>query len=236
MQLVKVERNTPFADSQIISKKLGVKHHEVVSVVENVIDDLVRVQPALKTGKFSPKWIEEERSYRNRKFKAYRINRPMFSFVMSRMTKNKKAVKWFAEFNRAFYEMEEMIFREAYNKRTDKWLLTRSKSKSIRKDTMDIVKVFIDYAIAQGASKNAENYYSNITKATYKALELVTIENPKIRDTLEIFELFELTLAEDLVQRKLKEYMDLGRGYKDIFQSLKKDIEAFHTTAKLLKL
>jgi hypothetical protein len=150
------------------------------------------------------------------------------------MTKNKKAIKWFAEFNRAFYEIEEMLFREAYNKKNDNWLLTRSNSKIARKQETDVIKEFAEYATSQG-SQNAWTYYKHITNATYKALGLLVNKKPALRDTLKTFELYEISLAESLIRRKLKEYMKLGREYHDIFQSLKKDLEEFHTTAKLLK-
>jgi phage regulator Rha-like protein len=229
MQLVEKIGNDAYAESNLISRKVGAKHATIVLTLDRIIEDLGSSRITLK---HPPKFIKEEREYRGQKFTAYLINRPMLSLLMARL-KTKRAKEWFFEFNDAFYEMEEVIFRESYNKNNQEWIALRGETKVLRKETTDVIKEFTEYATKQG-SKSAKFYYKHFTNATYKALGMIVNKKPKLRDTMRVFELYELILAEKFIQDKIKEYMELGRNYKDIYQTIKKDLEGFMTTNKLL--
>ncbi len=61
----------------------------------------------------------------------------------------------------------------------------------------------------------------------------MTQRKPKLRDTMNFYELAELLLAERLVRGALKKYMALGRNYKDIYDSVKDDLIQFGTGLSL---
>ena len=70
-------------------------------------------------------------------------------------------------------------------------------------------------------------YYKHYTNATYTALNLMQLKKPKLRNTLEFRELIDLSRAETLCRIKIKEYMQQGIFYKDIYKLVKKDLENF---------
>jgi hypothetical protein len=128
--------------------------------------------------------------------------------------------------------MEESINKNNLNKSDTKFLEARQQAKLGRREETDVIKDFVEYATNQG-SQNAKMYYINITKATYKALELMIQKKPALRDTLNIYELAELLLAERVAKNSLKKYMELGRHYKDIYKSVAEDLEQFGKTLRL---
>ena len=224
MALVEVKKNEIFCDSSLVAKKFGIQHAKVIKVIENLIERLRVIQS-------HPKVEEFTKEYRGQSYKAYLMDREFFSMLCMRFD-NEKALKWQLKFNNAFYEMEERILKSIENKQDNKFIEVREQTKIARKEETDIIKEFVDYAIKQG-STNAKFYYSNITKATYRALELMVQKKPKLRDTLDIYQLSELLLAERVAKNSLKKYMELGRHYKDVYKCVADDLTTFGNSLKL---
>ena len=106
-------------------------------------------------------------------------------------------------FIEAFEKMEQELLKVKTNQSNLEWSKTREQGKNIRLELTDTIKEFVEYATEQG-SKNANRYYSNITKMEYKALGLMQEKIPKLREVLDTMELFQLIMAEDLVKRQIK--------------------------------
>ena len=225
MQLVTTDGGMVLTDSQIIARSLGMKHKEVMRVVDGFLDDY----PDLRGISNPPKNIEylrlEPRNYRGKDFTAAVMNRECFTLVFMRF-ETQKARQMQREFNAAFYEMERRLLQHEANRKDQTWIASRESGKIGRKEETDVIKEFVDYATGQG-SKNANFYYKHITNATYRALELLVQKKPKLRDTLNCYELAELLLAERLVLTRIKDYMTKGRHYKDIYESVTEDLMAY---------
>lgn len=227
MNLVEVNKDEIFCDSLVVSKKFGQKHAYTVRTIKKLIEDI----SDLRVISNHPKVVEEERVYRGTKYTAYLMNRPFFSLLAMRM-KGKKAIEWQLKFNNAFYEMEKRILQGQVNDSDSSWISSRSQGKIARKEETDAIKIFVEYATAQG-SQSAKYYYKHITNATYKALGLMAQKDPKLRNSMSIYEVSQLLLAEKLAKDKLIEYMNLGRNYKDIYQSVKEDLIKFSDAMRL---
>ena len=226
MKLVRALNNEAFCDSVMVSKKFGQKHSELTKTIRKLKAQVEE----LRGGATPPKVQEFQQMYRGQEFTAYLMDRTFFSLLAMRF-RGLKALEWQIKFNDAFYEMELKLLN-LQNSKKQQQLLARKDGILVRKEETNAIAEFIDYAVSQG-SRSAKWYYSHITKATYKALELVLTEAPSLRDTLGVYELSELLLAERLVICKLYEYMSLGRNYKDIFQSIKKDLIHFGTSIRV---
>lgn len=224
MDLVKVKNNNVFCDSSLVAKKFGIQHFSVVKTIEKLEERLRSIDNCPKIEKF-------EKLYRGQTFTAYLMDREFFTLLCMRF-ENKKALEWQVKFNNAFYEMEERILKDISNKSDSNFIEAREQSKISRREETDVIKDFVEYATKQG-SKNAKFYYSNITKATYRALELMVQKKPKLRDTLDIYQLSELLLAERVAKNSLKKYMELGRDYKDVYKCVAEDLTAFGNSLKL---
>lgn len=228
MELVEVKRNEVFCDSHLVAKKFGFKHHYVVDRINRVEAIISSVKGV--TGCY-PKCSTEEREYRGNKYTAYLMNRDFFSFLVMRF-KGKKAIKWQLEFIAAFNAMENRILVADKNATDPQWLGQREQGKIARLEETDVIKEFVDYATEQG-SKSAIFYYKHITNATYKALGLMVQRKPRLRDTMNLYEISELLLAERLAKNSLEKYMNLGRHYKDIYESVKDDLMQFGSGLRL---
>ncbi len=221
MKLVEVKRNEVYCDSHTIAVSFGLKHVYVSRVAKQLMEDVdkgwVVGDPA--------KCFVEERSYRTLKYTAYIMNRKFFSLLAMRF-KGKKATRWQSLFIDAFDEALLYITKANQNANDTLWLTQRKQCKIARKEETDVIKEFVDYATKQG-SKNAKFYYKHITNSAYSALHLMVQKKPKLRDTMDVYEISELLLAERIAKKSLKKYMKLGRHYKDIYESVKDDLLNF---------
>jgi len=224
MDLVQYKSNEIYCDSSVVAKRFGIQHAKVVRTIENLIERLRVTQSHAKVEKFT-------KQYRGQTYVAYYMDREFFSMLSMRFD-NDKALEWQVKFNNAFYEMEERILKSIDNKSDTTFIEARQQTKLGRREETDVIKDFIDYATNQG-SKSAKFYYKHITNATYKALELMIHKKPALRDTLDIYQLSELLLAERVAKNSLKKYMDLGRNYKDIYKSVSEDLIIFGNSLKL---
>lgn len=198
-------------NSRNLAREFGVKNIDIVRMIDNLI-------PKMKDFvcfDLKPKYNKNEESYRSRKFKTYNINKDL-AFILAIRLDTKKARKWQGLFLSAFNTMENHI----------------SDKEIARKEETDVIKDFVEYATNQG-SKSAKFYYKHITNATYKALGLISQKKPKLRDMMNIYEIAELMLAERVARNSIKKYMELGRHYKDIYESVKDDLVAFSSGLKI---
>jgi Rha family phage regulatory protein len=221
-QLVEVQRGEVFCDSQMVAEKFGYKHFHVAKVIQKLIDEFSKI----KTSQVSGLNIKEvEREYRGRTFKAYLMDRRSFSLLSMRFV-GIKALEWQVKFNDAFYAMERQLLLESNNKNNATWITQREQGKLVRLVTTDTIKDFVEYAKAQG-SQNAQFYYKHITETCYRCLQLVQAKRPKLRDTLDLFQLNQLMVAEVVADRSIRKHMSDGEHYKTIFTLVKQDLERF---------
>jgi len=221
MELVEVSRNEVYCDSSIVARKFGLKHIYVVAIIKKVIKDLSKI----RVGGATPKHKTASAEYRGADYTVYLMNKDFFTLVVMRF-KGSNALRWQLEFIAAFNAMEQRLLSKDANANDPAWLKQRENSKQVRLEETDVIKEFVEYAEAQG-SKGAKWYYKHITNATYGALDLISQKKPKLRDTMNFYEISELLLAERRARHLLKKYMALGRNYKDIYESVKDDLIAY---------
>ncbi len=221
VELVEVKKNEVFCDSSMVARKFGMKHLYVARMIRQLIGDLEKVKEVTKL----PKYFTEERIYRGHKYTAYLMDRVFFSMLVMRF-RGKKAMLWQLKFIEAFDSMEKRILLADQNANDTLWLTQRKQGKIARREETDVIKDFVDYATSQG-SKHAKFYYKHITNSAYRALGLMVQSKPKLRDTMNLYEVSELLLAERLAKNSLKKYMGLERNYKDIYENVKDDLQKY---------
>lgn len=227
MELVEFKKNDIYCDTGLIARKFGMQHAKVVQAMNTLIPKL----DDFRVTGFHPRFETEDREYRGKKYTAYLLNRDCFILLGMRFD-TKLARKWQGQFIAAFNTMEQRILVADENATNTQWIGQRSQGKIARLKETDTIKEFVEYATSQG-SKSAKFYYKHITNATYKALGLMVQSKPKLRDTMNLYELSELLLAERLAKSKIKKYMNLGRNYKDIYNSVRDDLLSFGSGLRL---
>jgi prophage antirepressor-like protein len=108
------------------------------------------------------------------------------------------------------------------------WQKARLEGKAVRRYETDVIKEFVEYAINQG-NTSAQHYYALVTTATYKALFILDQGGQwkGLRERMSAMQLTTLSTAEAIAQRYIKEGMELGMNYSDIYLYAKRKVEDF---------
>ncbi|MDP1596902.1 MAG: Rha family transcriptional regulator [Methylotenera sp.] len=231
--LVENKYGEAYADSAVVARKFDMKHNKLISVVESVFSDYPDLRGSSNTPQSTEKYFTEERIYHGQRYTAYMMNRAFFSLVAMRFN-SQPAREWQRKFNTAFYQLEKQLLLAKNHKHDEQWVLQRTQTKLLRKAETDVIEQFVDYATEQG-SRNANNYYSLITTATYKALGLIQYKQLNLRNTLNALQLSWLVTLESLVQASLRKYMSLNVHYKEIYKLVANDIREYAAPLTLLE-
>jgi Rha family phage regulatory protein len=224
--LVVLHNEKPMVSSQIIAEKFGKVHAKLIRDIDNL-----HCSESFKGANFG------KCSFKNkmgREFDGYMMTKDGFAFLCMGFT-GKKAAEWKEKYIAAFNAMESQLARRDEG---IEWKQARLQSKQARRSVTDTISDFVKYAEDQG-SKSAVMYYSNITKMEYKALELIA-KNENVskgfRDTLDSMQLCFLSAAEQVAKAALKNGMDNGLHYKEIYIDAKLKVTAYASTVGFARL
>ena len=122
------------------------------------------------------------------------------------------------------YDVIQSIKKNGYyiaSEKDEKWLGIRRETKEVRKAETDQIKLFVEYARAQG-SQHADRYYVSLTKLINRRLGIESGGRDKAYQRT----LMHLKSLETVVELHLATLMEEGLPYKEIYQGVKKFIEA----------
>lgn len=102
----------------------------------------------------------------------------------------------------------------------EKWIGTRNESKQVRRYETDQIKLFVEYAKAQG-SRNADRYYTIFTKLVDGKLGIGSGQ----RDNLSQETLMDLKALETIVKMRIRTLMESNVHYKKIYRDVKQMVE-----------
>lgn len=201
------KRQEPYTTSDLIAEFAGIQHHTVTRLIRNHADDFED---------FGVLGFEIHKPLPNsqggRPDKIYRLNEQQATLLMTYL-KNTAQVRMFKkELVRQFYAMRE-ILRE---RQTRGWLMARAEGKKARRLETDAIKLFVEYAEAQG-SKNPGKYYMNFTKL---ANQVVGIK-PGDRDSGTTSQLLDLRMVENVIDLAILNEITAREEYHQAFQNIK---------------
>lgn len=224
--LVQFIDNEPRVSTLDLADLLGVQNRALVKLLQRYKLEfeefgLLAFKMLVKKQKGKPKtyvFLNEDQAY--------------FLLVLSRNTENAVTLK-----QRLIKEFTRLRKRQVRQANLE-WQKARADGKIARHVETDTIQAFVDYATQQG-SRNAQRYYCNLTKMTYKALGLVEqglkIPN-QLRDLLDGMQLSFLTTAEYVCASAISEGMARHLFYKDIYQLARERVENYARTVKGLSL
>ena len=161
-----------------------------------------------------------------RPVKVYLINEDQFTFLAMMMRNTPEVVKLKVKIAKEFIRMRQTISNLISQRQDPNWQNVRSDGKQVYLQKTDVIKQFVDYAKAQG-STSAERYYSNLATMENKALFLIERKYKNMREIMTIKQLMQIATADDVVEKAIKEGMDNGLPYKDIYQLAKERVISF---------
>ena len=222
--------NEVFTTSQIVARELEVPHKNLLRTITKIIEK----QGSGVSGVFSQKFIKTKlKNKMNITFDGYSLNKPAFFKLIMQLWNYEKADIIQNKFIQAFFEMEKALL----NHQNTSWKEIRETWKVTRLEFTDEIKLFVEYATKQW-SKNTRFVYSNFTKMTYKALELINAnKTTPIREYLDTADLWNLRLAEQVAIESINKWIKEELHYKEIYQNAKNDvIKIFNLLPKQKKL
>ena len=107
------------------------------------------------------------------------------------------------------------------------WQQTRQQGKEGRLLETECIKEFVAYAKGQG-SQHAERYYCSFTRLANKAAGI-----DSSRENATVQQLNNLSLIEHIIEQVLRECMQQGKPYKEVYLACKARVEQFQEIAYL---
>ena len=223
--LVIMINDMPMVNSELVAKKFGKAHRDVMRAIRNLTMDCPK--------EFTVRNFTQSKfkNAKGREFDCFNMTRDGFSLLAMGFT-GKDAITWKISFIDAFNAMEKTI---AKKNDAVEWKQARLQSKGARKSFTDTVSNFVEYATNQG-SKSAKMYYMSITKMEYVALELIGKGEKapsNFRDSLDTMDLSFLSAAEHVAKNAIKLGMNQKLHYKEIYLLAKDKVNQYAETVKM---
>ena len=156
----------------------------------------------------------------------YFLNEQQATFF-GQLTRNSEvSVKFKLRLTKEFFSMRNKLQNLKAHQSTEEWQAARVEGKAHRRTETDAIKKLVDYAKSQG-SKNADRYYTNITKVENAALFVIAGTFENLRDVMSSKQLFQIACADQLVEKAINEGIAKGLPYGDVFQLVKADVHKF---------
>jgi len=124
------------------------------------------------------------------------------------------------EFYDWVYDKIQKLKHNGYYISTEKdeeWLGVREEGKEVRKEETDGIKLFTEYAKAQG-SKHYDWYYKHFTNIARKKLN---IPDGLERDSMTQKQLRDVMCLESVMGMKIPKMIETGEPYKQVFEDVK---------------
>ena len=193
----------PTVSSIVIAEQYGRRHDTVIRSIESLIESRHIGDHEFVVTSYTDK--------SNRQNKSIELIEDAFLIAMP-FIGGKKA----KDGQRVLVKAFSKYHRQAERRASLVWQQSRQQGKVARKDETFEIKLFIEYAKAQG-STHANYYYQNLTRAAYKALFLLDSPMMEIREKLGPVQLSALATVEYVANKSLQEGMKKGMPYKDVF-------------------
>ena len=207
------KKDEVYTTSEIIAGFAGIQHHTVTRLIQQYENDLKEF------GSLRFEIEVRKREVGATTAKTYHLNEEQATLLMTYL-KNTAQVRAFKkELVRQFYAMREILWKRQHERQTPAWQTARIEGKKARRLETDAIKLFVEYAKANG-SKNAENYYQNFTKLANQVVGV----SPGIRDTGSAAQLLDLLVVEKVIDRAVLHEMAMGTEYHTAFQNVKSKV------------
>ena len=214
------KNNELYTTSKIVAEKSEVKHHAVQQLISNHEPDF-REFGVIAFEMRKP----ECGSKGGRPSVVYKLNEQQATLLMTYL-KNTPPVRQFKkDLVRRFFAMREIL----YQLQSTEWLLTRKQGKLVRRNETDILAELAEYATQQGSKNMSKQVYQVYTKLVNS---LVGIEKGG-RETAPFKTLSVIMFLEDMILNTVRQEMENGTYYKEIYRKCKENGESIMRFAYL---
>lgn len=218
--LVKVLEGVPVISTLDVCKGFEVKHRAVMELIHkyNTEFQSIRSFPVLT--------VKTSGAAGGRPVSFCMLDEVQVTFLGTLLRNSTTVIPFKLKLSVEFHRIKKELTRLVSQNQNAEWLEQRKAGKITRVLTTGTVKEFTLYAKEQG-SQNAEKYYITISKMENSALFLLEQQYKNLRDMLDIHQLSTVKSADQIVIKALRDGMDKGMHYKDIYKLAKARVETF---------
>lgn len=200
----------PFTTSDIIAEYTKNSYRSIQRTIERQITRLEKFGQV----RFEITSVRYKRGTNLKK--VYQLNEEQATLLISFLKNTDTVADFKVELVRQFYEMRRLLLE----RQSVQWQQVRNEGKAVRRLETDAIKMFVEYAEANG-SKHSDRYYMLFTTMAYRALG---IEKGK-RNILPASVLLNLRTVEQVIDRAIWEELAAGTEYHQAFQRVKSKVE-----------
>lgn len=153
-----------------------------------------------------------------RKQPAYLMNRDGFTLLAMGFT-GKKALQFKLDYIQAFNAMEAALAE----RQSEQWKLMRGATKDSCKELNAVIHELYLFAKANGCTATEEKFFMNFYKLMNKTLGI----NPKSRDKLPIWKLFDIDRLQFMAKTVIKGLLAKGEDYHAPYKKCKDAFESY---------
>lgn len=146
----------------------------------------------------------------------YHLNEQQATLLMTYLRNNEVVRAFKKELVRQFYAMRDILWRQRMERQTPAWQTARIEGKKTRRLETDAIKIFVEYARAQG-SKNPDKYYMNFTKLANQVVGI----SPGGRDGGTTAQLLDLRTVEHVIDWAILHEISGHEEYHKAYQNVK---------------
>jgi phage regulator Rha-like protein len=217
--IVVLHNEEPKAGTWEISKGFDIEHRALRRLI-------VRYQTEFEGMGVIATRLQKPKEQGGRPVNEFLLNEEQAMYVGTLLTNTDKVRAFKRKLIKEFIRQRSLLLSLAARSQNAQWLEHRNAGKISRRQETDVIKEFIEYATVQG-SKNAAFYYANISKMENRALFFLEQKFKNLRDILDIRQLSTIDSADHIVAKALRDGMDSGMAYQNIYAMAKKRVEAF---------
>jgi len=217
-ELVFLENEKAWTSTRIIAQECKIEHRAVLQLVKKYAQDL---------GDFGFTFAFQMRKFKTegRLGEEIVLDEAQTTFLITLMKNSKIVVSFKKNLTKAFFKQRQIIANLISN-RNPIWQNVRADGKQVYLQKTDVIKEFVQYATNQG-SKNAQHYYENLAQMENSALFFFEQKYKNMREVLTIKQLMQMSTADDVIDKALKEGMEKGYPYRDCYKLAKSRVIAF---------
>lgn len=204
------KKDEVYTTSAIIAEHAEVQHHTVTRLIRDNKKDFEEFG---KVG-FEIQPLPESKT--GQSITVYHLNEQQATLLMTYLRNNEVVRGFKKELVRQFYAMREILWRQQYERQSESWQTARIEGKKVRRLETDEIKLFVEYAKANG-SGNADKYYGEFTKMAHKAVGITSGS----RDTSTTGQLLDLRTVERVIGKAIIHEVSNHTEYHQAFQNVK---------------
>lgn len=168
------------------------------------------------------------RRAKTKKFEEFLLDEDQFLFLGTLFKNNPQVIDFKLLIIKDYRRCRKQLARALNQKHDPQYNQTRLTNKTLRFYETDAIQKFIAYSKKQGGTpKGCDMYYSNFTKMTNTLLFICEGTFKNLRNVLTPEQLMTIGAAEQIIGKTIKNNMENGIFYKDIYKNVKKKVELF---------